>query len=224
MSTCLIPCLESSPTPSHMPKPICEQKLSFQNKSFLFLKIHYQVSVNILDYPPRRIAGSFFRIVMGPPPRRTVRPLSKTILRKIFLEIPFTTIFPFLFIFMSCTHTYHSRVSRGIWNALCHFQTIDANIFYMYILTKINSHTNHIIHVIQFTINNTKINSHGLINQSSNSFESPKPHKNHKTIHVNSETLGSALFIATQVGISSLDSKILRPKTRSSRPQQISIH
>ena len=74
---------------------------------------------------------------------------------------------------MSCTHTYHYRVPRCIWNALCHFQTIDANIFYMYILTKINSHTNHIIHVIQFTINNTKISSHGLITIQVIHFKSP---------------------------------------------------
>ena len=78
-------------------------------------------------------------------------------------NLSFTTIFTFLFIFVSCTHTYHSRVPRSIWNALCHFQTIDANIFYLYILTKINSHANHISHVIQFTINNTKISSHELI-------------------------------------------------------------
>ena len=49
----------------------------------------------------------------------------------------------------------------------CHALTpiilVDANMFYMYILTKTNSNTNHIIHIIQFTINNTKISSHGLI-------------------------------------------------------------
>ena len=35
------------------------EKYRFQNKSFLFLKTHYLVSVNILDYPPRRIADHF---------------------------------------------------------------------------------------------------------------------------------------------------------------------
>ena len=79
---------------------------------------------------------------------------------------------------MSCTHTYHPRVARCIWNALCHFQTIDANIFYMYILTQINSHTNHIIHVIQFTINNTKISSHGLITIQAIHFETTQKSHN----------------------------------------------
>ena len=94
------------------------EKHRFQNKRFLFLKTHYQVSINILDYHPRRISRSFFQTVMGSPPIGTVGPHSKAILRKIFLEIPFTTIFTFLFIFVSRTHTYHSRVPRCIWNAL----------------------------------------------------------------------------------------------------------
>ena len=82
------------------------------------------------------------------------------ILRKIFLEIPFTIIF------VSCTHTYRSRVPRCIWNALCQFQNIHANIFYMHILTKINSHKP----CYSIYNNNTKISSHGLIKKSSNSF------------------------------------------------------
>ena len=121
---------------------------------------------------------------------------------------------------MSCTHTYRSRVPRCIWNVLCHFQNIHANIFFMYILTKFI----HTIHVIQFTINNTKISSHGLMIIQEIHFESPNNTKNHTTNHVNSETLESALFIATQVGISSPGSKILRPMTRHSRPQLILIH
>ena len=55
-----LPCLEPSLTPSRMPKPNV-RKYRFQNKRFLFSKTHYRVSVNILDYPPRQIAGSFFR-------------------------------------------------------------------------------------------------------------------------------------------------------------------
>ena len=121
---------------------------------------------------------------------------------------------------MSCTHTYRSRVPRCIWNALCHFQNIHANIFFMYILTKLI----HTIHVIQFPINNTKISSHWLITIQAIHFESPNNTKNHTTNHVNIETLGSALFTATQVGISSLSSKILRQIARPSRPQQILIH
>ena len=66
-----------------------------------------------------------------------------------FISQPFS----FLFSFMSCTHTYRSRVPRCIWNALCHFQTIHANIFYMHILTKLT----HINHVIQFTTITSKL-------------------------------------------------------------------
>ena len=63
-----------------------------------------------------------------------------------FLSQPFS----FLFSFMSCTYTYRSRVPRCIWNALCHLQTIHANIFYMHILTKI-THINHVIQFIAIT-------------------------------------------------------------------------
>ena len=94
---------------------------------------------------------------------------------------------------MSYTHTYHSRVSRCIWNALCHFQTIHANISIMHILTKFNSHTScYSIHD-----NNIKISSYGLITIQAIHFESPKQHKNSHTTHVNSRTLGSTLFTAT---------------------------
>ena len=110
----LLECLHTEShvsSPHRLPHTCLSQmrvKYSFQNKSFLFSKTYYQVSVNILNYPPRRIAGSFFQTVMGSPPRCIVRPLSKAILRKIFLEIPFTIVFIFLSIsFMSCTHTYH---------------------------------------------------------------------------------------------------------------------
>ena len=54
------PLLDSSLTPSRMPKPNV-RKHSFRNKIFLFLKTSYRVSVNILDYLSRRITRSFFR-------------------------------------------------------------------------------------------------------------------------------------------------------------------
>ena len=44
MSTCPFPCLESSPTPSHLPKP-CMGKISFLKQNLLFLKINYRMSV-----------------------------------------------------------------------------------------------------------------------------------------------------------------------------------
>ena len=54
--------------------------------------------------------------------------------------------------------------------------------------------------------------------------KTPKPHKIIQQNHVSSETLGWALFTATQLGISSLGSKILIPIIRPSKPQQIPIH
>ena len=38
MSTCPIPCLESSPTPSHMPKPNVRKKYSFQKQKVFVLE------------------------------------------------------------------------------------------------------------------------------------------------------------------------------------------
>ena len=55
-----LPCLEPSLTPSRIPKPNVI-KTSFTKQKILFSKASYRVLVNILDYPPRRIAGSFFR-------------------------------------------------------------------------------------------------------------------------------------------------------------------
>ena len=149
MSTCPIPCLESSLTPSHMPKPNVK-KYSFQNKRFLFLKTLYRVLVNILDYTPRRIARSFFRNSHGSASEMncwtTLQGNSSENLSLKFLSQSFS----FLFSFMSCTHTYRSRVPQCIWNALCHFQTIHANIFYMHILTKL-THINHVIQSMAIT-------------------------------------------------------------------------
>ena len=41
MSTCPFPCLESSSTPPHLPKP-CMRKISFSKQNLLFLKINYR--------------------------------------------------------------------------------------------------------------------------------------------------------------------------------------
>ena len=132
-----------------------------------------------------------------------------------FISQPFSLFFSFLChaltpIVLGCPGAYgmHDVNSKQ-------FMLIYLHVY----INKINSHTNHIIHVIRFTINNIEISSHGLITIQVIHFESPKTYKNHTTINVNSETLGSALFTATQVGISLLGPKILRPITRLSRPQ-----
>ena len=83
-----------------MPKPNV-RKYSFQNKRFLFLKTSYRVSINILDYPPRRIAGSFFQNSHGSASEMncwtTLQGNSSENLPLKFLSQPF-----FHFSFLSC--------------------------------------------------------------------------------------------------------------------------
>ena len=100
MSTCPIPCPESSPTPSHMPKPNASKISSFQNKSFLFSKTYYRDSINILDYPPRRIAGQRSETVMVLIRSELLDDSPRQFFEKSSFEIPFTNIFPFYF--LSC--------------------------------------------------------------------------------------------------------------------------
>ena len=104
MSTCPNPCLESSLTPSHMPKPNASKIISFQNKSYLFLKTHYRVSVKYWTTLRGESVGYLPKQFMGPsdvncwtisqhdsPENLSSKFLSQT--------------FSFLFHFMSCTHT-----------------------------------------------------------------------------------------------------------------------
>ena len=132
------PLLEPLLTPSRMPKPNV-RKHCFQNKRFFVLEnvlpsfdkyIGQPSEANLLDNSPKQFMGSSNVNCWT-----IAQPNSLKNLPLKFISQPCS----FLFSFMSCTHTYHSRVPQCIWNALCHFQTIHANIFYMHILTKINS-------------------------------------------------------------------------------------
>ena len=96
MSTCPNPCLESSPTPSHMPKTNASKIISFQNKTFLFSKTHYRISVNTLDYPPRRIARYFSKTVMVLIQSELLDNSPRQFFEKSSVEIPFTNTFVFL--------------------------------------------------------------------------------------------------------------------------------
>ena len=96
MSTRPIPCPESLPTPSHMPKPNASKISSFQNKSFLFSKTHYRISVNTLEYPPRQIDGYFFETVMVLIRSDLLDNSPRQFFGKSSVEIPFTNIFVFL--------------------------------------------------------------------------------------------------------------------------------
>ena len=121
MSTCPIPCLESSSTPSHLPKP-CMRKYRFQNKSFLFSKTHYRGSVKILDYPPSRIAEYRSETVMVLIRSDLLDDSPRQIFGKSSVEIPFTIMFHFCFIschaltpnFLGClgAHGKHYAISK----------------------------------------------------------------------------------------------------------------
>ena len=174
MSTCPIPCLESSPTPSHMPKPNV-RKIQFSKQKVFVLEnllssfgkcIGLSSEANCWVIFPKQSWVSLRDELLDNSPRQFFGKSSLKFLSQHF---------HFSFNFMSCTHTYRSRVPRCIWNALCHFPTIHVNIFYMHILTKINSHT--LCHSIHS--NNIKISSHRLITIQAIHFESPNNIKMH---------------------------------------------
>ena len=90
-----LPCLEPSLTPSRMPTPRV-RKYRFQNKRFLFSKTCYRDLVNILDYPLRRISGSFSEQSWDSLRDKLLDHSLRKLFGKSSLEIPFKTIFLFL--------------------------------------------------------------------------------------------------------------------------------
>ena len=177
MSTCPIPCLESSSTPSHMPKPNV-RKIQFSKQKVFVLENLLPSFDKYFGQPSEMNCWVILRNSHGSASEMNYWTTLQGNYSENLPQNSFHNHFYFSFIFMSCTHTYHSRVPRCIWNALCHFQTIHANIFYMHILTKFNPHTScYSIHG-----NNIKISSHGLITIQEIHFESPKQHKNHTQI------------------------------------------
>ena len=123
MSTCLIPCPESSPTPSHLPNP-CMRKYRFQNKSFLFSKTHYRISVKywttlrgeLLDISPKQSWVRLRDDLLNNSPRH--------FFGKSSVKIPFTIMFHFCFIschaltpnFLGCpsAHGMHYAFSKPL--------------------------------------------------------------------------------------------------------------
>ena len=126
----LLECLQDMDENVTHPFPLLEPSLtpSLKTKDFLFSKTYYRVlvksigqpsEVNLLDNSPKQFMGSSDVNCWT-----ISQPNSPENLPLKFLSQPFS----FLFSFMSCTHTYRSRVTRCIWNALCYFQTIHVNI------------------------------------------------------------------------------------------------
>ena len=107
----LLECLHAQShvsSPNRLPHTCLSQmrvKSQLKKKKFLFLKTYYRDSVNILDYPPRRICWITLRNNSWAPPTLIVGQSPKTILRKIFRRNFLSQTFSFLFSFISCTHS-----------------------------------------------------------------------------------------------------------------------
>ena len=108
----LLECLHDRsrvPSPHRLPHTCLSQHasktISFQNKSFLFLKTHYRVSVKILDYPPRRMCWRTFRNNSWAPPTCNCWTISQHNSLENLPSKFLSQTFSFLFHFMSCTHS-----------------------------------------------------------------------------------------------------------------------
>ena len=104
MSTCPFPCLESSPTPSHLPKP-CMRKISLSKQNLLFLKINYRMSVKygttLRGGCVRKLLETVMVLIRNDQLDRLPTPFSE----KSSCEIPFATMFVFHKI-----HVMHSHL------------------------------------------------------------------------------------------------------------------
>ena len=122
------PLLEPSLTPSRMPKPNV-RKTSFSKQKVFVLE-------NLIPSFSKYIRLSSEANCWIIFPKQSWVSLRDELLdhslRQFFgkssLEIHFTTIFHFSFLSCHAFTPNFSRLPRCIWNALCHFQTIHANI------------------------------------------------------------------------------------------------
>ena len=107
----LLECLHDQ---SHVPSPhrlphICLSRMrvkisSFQNKSFLFSKTYYRISVKVLDYPLRRMCWRTFLNNSWAPPMCNFWTISQHNSSENHPLKFLSQTFSFLFHFMSCTH------------------------------------------------------------------------------------------------------------------------
>ena len=213
MSTYPIPCLKSSPTPSHMPNPNA-RKIQFSKKKKFVLENTLPSFGKYIGLPSEANCWIIFS------ERSWVRLRDELLdhsLRQLFEKSSLK--------FLSQPFSCHALtpIVLGCPDAYGMHYVNSKQFMLIYLHAYINTSNSH-KSCYSIYNNNTKISSRGLINQSSNSFRITQTTQNHTTNHVNSKTLGFALFTATQVGISSPGSKILRPITRPFRPQQIPIN
>ena len=98
-----LPCLEPSLTPSRMPKPSV-RKHYFQNKSFLFLKTYYRVSVKSIGQPSEVNCWVILRNSHGPLQRELLDNSPRQFFGKSSLK--FLSQRFFLFIFFHAMHSH----------------------------------------------------------------------------------------------------------------------
>ena len=140
MSTCPIPCLESSPTPLHMPKPNA-RKIQISKQKVFVLENTLPSFGKYFGLPSEANCWIIFSNSHGSTSEMNCWTTLQGNSSENLSGNSFHNCFHFSFNFFHVMHSHlPSRVPRCIWNALCQFKTIHANILYMYILTKINSH------------------------------------------------------------------------------------
>ena len=148
MSKCPFSCLESSPTPSHLPKP-CMRRTPFSKQNLLFLKIHYRDSVKNGTTLRGECVGELPETIMVLIRNDMLDCLPTPFFGKSSCEIPFAIMFAFQKIRVMHSHLI-SRLPGAYENALCHFMSfmlIHSHI-YIYIF---KSHTTCYVISTQFT-------------------------------------------------------------------------
>ena len=132
MSKCPFPCLESSPTPSHLPKP-CMRKHHFQNKTCCSRKYTTKFQKKYGTTLQGECVGELPETVMVLIPNDLLDRLLTPFSGKSSCEIPFATMFMFILI-----HVMHSHlISRlpGAYECIMPFQhNVYKYINYAYIL------------------------------------------------------------------------------------------
>ena len=121
------PYLESSPTPSHLPK-LCMRKYNFQNKTSCSQKytteFRYKYGTTLLGELVGELSETVMVLILND--LLDHHPIQFS--GKSSYEIPFVTMFVFQKIHVMHSHLI-SRLPSAYENALCHFNIIYTNIY-----------------------------------------------------------------------------------------------
>ena len=195
MSKCPIPCLESSPTSSHLSKP-CIRKYHFQNKTYCSRKYTTEFRLKYGTILRGECVGELLEIVMVLIRNDLLDRLPTPFSRKSSCEIPFATMFVFQKIHVMHSHLI-SRLPGAYENTLCHFNHFFIPIYQICIYSQIAFTP----HVIQYGSTNTQICSLELFNIHQTS---PKlAHLSNSQSHLQWPTQTIIFHIIEQITISS---------------------